>query len=70
MGNPMLRQLKQAGSAPAQTETSFNNRIGIGTQIRRAMDYVRENGGDARSAFYQLAREKGVDPESILRSLH
>jgi len=69
MGNPMLQQLNQAGSVPAKTETNINGRMGIGAQIRRAMDYVRENGGDARSAFYRLAREKGVDPESILRGL-
>ena len=39
------------------------------SQIRQAMDYVRNNGGDARAAFYRLAQQKGVDPESILRGL-
>lgn len=39
------------------------------SQIRQAMEYVRNNGGDAKTAFYRLAQQKGVDPESVLRSL-
>lgn len=41
----------------------------MGARIKQAMDYVRANGGDARTAFYRLAQQKGVDPESILRNL-
>lgn len=33
------------------------------------MDYISQHGGDARSAFYNMAAQKGVDPESILRQL-
>ena len=36
-------------------------------QIQQAMNYINQNGGDAKSAFYALARQKGVDPESVLR---
>ena len=36
-------------------------------QIQQAMNYINQNGGDAKDAFYALARQKGVDPESVLK---
>lgn len=70
MSNPMLSRLQQS-SAAAGTTTPATNTTNPGpmSQIRQAMDYVRNNGGDARAAFYRLAQQKGVDPESILRGL-
>lgn len=39
------------------------------TQIGQAMDLIRQNGGNAQQAFYNLAKQKGVDPNSILNQL-
>ena len=38
-------------------------------QMREAIDYVKKNGNDPKAAFYKMAQEKGVDPESILSQL-
>lgn len=38
-------------------------------QYKQVMDYVNQNGGDAKSAFYAKAKEMGVDPEEILKVL-
>jgi hypothetical protein len=38
-------------------------------QYQNVMDYINQNGGDARTAFYNMAAQKGIDPESILRQL-
>ena len=38
-------------------------------QIQNVMDIVRQNGGDAKTAFYNLAKQKGVDPNDILNML-
>ena len=38
-------------------------------QYRQVMDYVNQNGGDAKSAFYAKAKEMGVDPDEILKVL-
>lgn len=35
-------------------------------KIKEAMDYVQQNGGDAKSAFYKLAEQNGIDPNNIL----
>lgn len=38
-------------------------------QIKEAMDYVQQNGGDMQSAFYKLAEQRGVDPNNILNMI-
>ena len=38
-------------------------------QLRQAMDIVNQAGGDPQKAFYALAKQRGVDPESILSQL-
>ena len=38
-------------------------------QLKQAMDFVQRTGGDPQKAFYELAKQKGVDPESILSQL-
>ena len=38
-------------------------------QLREVVEFVNQNGGDARSAFYAMAKQKGVDPEQILSIL-
>ena len=34
-----------------------------------AMNLIQQHGGDARAAFYALAKQKGIDPEEFLKSL-
>ena len=36
---------------------------------KQVMEYVNKNGGDPRKAFFQMAQEKGVNPDSILSML-
>ena len=38
-------------------------------QMRDAINYIKQNGNDPKAAFYKMAQEKGVDPESILSQL-
>lgn len=38
-------------------------------QMKQVMDYVNQNGGDPKTAFYKLAEEMGVDPEEVLKQL-
>lgn len=37
--------------------------------IQKAIEYVKQNGGDAQSAFYQIAKQYGVDPNQVLNML-
>ena len=36
-------------------------------RMQQVSDFVNQNGGDAKAAFYQLARKKGVDPDAFIQ---
>ena len=36
---------------------------------KKVIEYVNQNGGDPKKAFFQMAQEKGVNPDSILSML-
>ena len=38
--------------------------------MRNVMQLINQHGGDPKAAFYALARERGVDPNSILSQLN
>lgn len=69
--NPMggiFGLLNQVRNSP-DPNMAMQNLASTNPQIQGVMNYIRQNGGDARSAFYNLAAEKGVDPNSILNQL-
>lgn len=37
--------------------------------IKNAVSFIRSVGGDPQTAFYSLAKQKGIDPETILSQL-
>lgn len=37
--------------------------------VQNAVNYIHQNGGNAKAAFYNMAAAKGIDPESILKFL-
>lgn len=38
--------------------------------LKQAIEYVNQNGGDPKEAFYKLAQEKGVDPNEVLKQVN
>lgn len=38
-------------------------------QMGQVMNLVQQYNGDAKSAFYDLAKQKGVDPNEIINML-
>ena len=43
--------------------------INSNPQMSEVMTYINENGGNPKTAFYKMAEEKGVDPQSIINQL-
>ena len=35
-------------------------------QMKQAIEYIGQNGGNAKEAFYAMAKQKGVNPDTIL----
>ena len=57
--------LRSAGNPQAMLQ----NMMSSNPQMKQVMDLVNQSGGDPREAFYNLAKQKGVNPEEILNLL-
>ena len=53
-------------SSPSQLT---QNLLAQHPKYQEVMTLVSQSGGNAKAAFYKLAKEKGVDPDSVLRLL-
>ncbi len=80
--NPILNQLMKQSNGMTNLMQMFNVVKSAGNpqamlmqmmktnpQYAQVMNLVNERGGDPKSAFYSLAKEKGVDPNEILKML-
>ena len=54
VGNPAMMMQQMMGNNP---------------NYQKAMELIKQHGGNARSAFYALAQQMGVDPNTVLNSL-
>jgi hypothetical protein len=61
----MLQTIRSAGNPQMMMQQMMSQN----PQMQSVMDYVQQNGGDAKSAFYKLAKEKGVNPDDIINQL-
>lgn len=84
MANPMLGMLNQSrmvqNLAPIKNmmnmirgagnpQMMLNQMVSQNPQMQQVMQYVKQNGGDAKSAFYKLANERGMNPDDVLNML-
>lgn len=67
--NNPVRQMLQMVKAAKDPYAYLNSLAQNNPQMRDAINYVKQNGNDPKAAFYKMAQEKGVDPESILSQL-
>lgn len=65
LNSPAISQLQQV------VQLAKGNPMALmqGPQYQQAMNLIQQAGGDARAAFYNLARQKGVDPDQLLSML-
>lgn len=67
MENPILSQIN--GS---KTDLPKTNNLALDLVYRQnpaLAQFVQNNGGDPKTAFYALAKQKGIDPDSFLSAL-
>jgi len=61
----LLNSVRAAGNPQAMIDQ-------LATQnplLKQAQNYITQNGGDARAAFYNLAQQIGVNPNDIINML-
>ena len=61
----LINMVKSSGNPQAMMNQIMSNN----PQVRQIMNYVNQNGGDPKAAFYKLAEEKGINPEESLSQL-
>ena len=67
--NPMLNQIKSMMSAISGAQDPnmmIRQLMNNNPQMKQVADVINQAGGDPRKAFYDLARQRGVDPQEIL----
>ena len=47
----------------------LNQLIQSNPNMKQVMDIVNQYGGDANKAFYEIAKQKGIDPQEIINML-
>lgn len=62
---PMIDMVRAAQNPQAMLEQLARSN----PQLKSVMDMVNANGGDAKSTFYKVAGQKGIDPDTILKLL-
>ena len=50
-------------------QSMLQSLIASNPQMGQVMNLVQQYNGDAKSAFYDLAKQKGVDPNEIINML-
>ena len=61
----MMNQIKMAQNPQyALTQMFLNN-----PQLGQVINLIKSNGGNAQQTFYNLAKQKGIDPQTILNQL-
>ena len=68
MANPILDMLKGSMSQRPQNQQGFPTSLDD-PRMKQAVDYVNNHGGNPKQAFYQLCKEKMMNPEAILKAV-
>lgn len=53
-----MNMLRGSGNPQMMLEQMMQNN----PQMKDVMNYINQNGGDPKQAFYKMAQEKGIDP--------
>ena len=67
--NQNVSQIKNMMRSMGNPQMMLNQMLTRNPQYKQVMNYIQQSGGDAKTAFYKMAREKGVDPDDIIRQL-
>lgn len=61
----MMQMIQNSNNPSAMLQTLMMQN----PQFQSVMQFVNQNGGDPKAAFYALAKQKGVDPNEVINML-
>lgn len=66
--NSLFGMLNMIRNSP-NPDAAMQNMLLSNPQLQGVLNYINQNGGDAKTAFYNMAAQKGIDPNVILSQL-
>ena len=66
---PQIKQLFQMLRSSSNPQAMISQLMQTNPQMKQAMDIIKASGNDPKRAFYALAEQKGINPQSILDQL-
>lgn len=63
--NPLVNAFKMMKCA-RNPQQMLNNMVQNNPQIKQAIDLINNSGKSPKDLFYEMAKQKGVDPNQIL----
>ena len=64
-----VKQLMTICKNANDPQAMLHSMITQNPQMKSAIDLIQQSGGDPKTAFYKLAEQKGIDPNTILDAL-
>ena len=64
-----IKQMMNLVRSSSNPKMALQTMIQSNPQMQNVMNYINQNGGDPKAAFYNLAKQKGVDPDEVLNIL-
>ena len=61
----MMNMLKNSNNPQAMLQNMMNQN----PQMKQVMNMIRESGGDPKTAFYNKAKQMGINPDDVLNML-
>lgn len=69
--NQLYQELNQQSSAPVPQNNlvnGINNLLQSNPNLKSIMDMIRK-GGNPKQMFFEMAKQKGIDPNTILSQI-
>jgi len=70
--NPQIQQLKGLMNqikAAQNPQMMLNQMLVNDPRFASIIDVIKNNGGDPKTAFFNLCKQQGIDPQAILNQL-
>lgn len=61
-----IKEMANLIKSSKNPQAMIQNMMAQNPQMKQAMDLINQNGGDAKKVFYDMAKQKGVNPNDIL----
>ena len=66
--NPFMQMFQQVMNA-SNPNAMLQSLAQSNDSLKKTLDFINQNGGNAKQLFYSVAQQKNVDPNTIIKQL-